>query len=196
MFQLREPLGSRFCLVVATLTLSALLASCGPLGHWTGGVAGLPARDGWSELPIGRWLAEGPVTVEAFSICPPDTCARQGAVAALVLHERERAVAAELARNPARFAAAALRAMNERKLRQRSRLNSGGALRIMPKPVEIAGWRGAAFQLTSAAGSARSAYVLALAAPAHDRLLIAVSDSREGASAHAARALGLPAPWP
>jgi hypothetical protein len=98
---MRERLRSRFR--VGTLICAlALLPGCS--NHFGPGIAGLAASDGWQPLPIGSWVLNDGLNVEAMSFCPRAACASQGFAALLTLEGREAdALERQLAGNPARL---------------------------------------------------------------------------------------------
>jgi hypothetical protein len=81
----------------------ALLTGCS--NHFGPGIAGLAASDGWQPLPIGSWVLNDGVNVEAMSFCPRATCAQQGFAALLTMEGSEAdALERQLAQDPARLA--------------------------------------------------------------------------------------------
>jgi hypothetical protein len=81
----------------------ALLPGCS--NHFGPGIAGLAASDGWQPLPIGSWVLNDGLNVEAMSFCPRAACASQGFAALLTLEGREAdALERQLSGNPARLA--------------------------------------------------------------------------------------------
>jgi len=99
---MRERLRSRFRVGMLACGL-ALLSGCS--NHFGPGIAGLAASDGWQPLPIGSWVLNDGLAVEAMSFCPRATCAQQGFAALLTLEGREAdALERQLASDPARLA--------------------------------------------------------------------------------------------
>lgn len=98
----REPSRSRFH--VAAL-LAGLLALTGCSNNFGLGITELPADRGWQPLPIGAWVLNDGIAAKAMSICPRDTCIRQGFAALLSFEGREAdALERTLATDPARLA--------------------------------------------------------------------------------------------
>lgn len=77
--------------VLAVGAFGVLLAGC---GHFGGGVATLPAGDGWQPLPVRDWLTNDGLEPGALVVCPPAACARP-AVALLFSAEGDAARALE-----------------------------------------------------------------------------------------------------
>jgi hypothetical protein len=99
---MRERLRSRFRVGMLACGL-ALLSGCS--NQFGPGIAGLAASDGWQPLPIGSWVLNDGLAVEAMSFCPRATCAQQGFAALLTLEGREaEALERQLAGDPARLA--------------------------------------------------------------------------------------------
>lgn len=99
---MRERLRSRFRVGLLACGL-VLLPGCG--NHFGPGIAGLPASDGWHPLPIGSWVLNDGLAVEAMSFCPRAACAQPGFAALLALEGREAdALERQLAQDPARLA--------------------------------------------------------------------------------------------
>ena len=99
---MRGRLRSRFRVGVLACGL-ALLPGCS--NHFGPGIAGLASSDGWQPLPIGSWVLNDGVNVEAMSFCPRDGCAQQGFAALLTLEGGEaNALERQLAQDPARLA--------------------------------------------------------------------------------------------
>lgn len=101
---MRERLRSRFRIGALACGL-VLLAGCSH--HFGPGIAGLAASDGWQPLPIGSWVLNDGLNVEAMSFCPRATCAQQGFAALLTLEGREAdALERQLGGSPASLARA------------------------------------------------------------------------------------------
>jgi hypothetical protein len=80
-----------------------LLSGCS--NHFGPGIAGLASSDGWQPLPVGSWVLNDGLAVEAMSFCPRAACASQGFAALLTLEGREAdALERQLARDPGRLA--------------------------------------------------------------------------------------------
>lgn len=90
---------------VAAALAGLLIAGCS--NHWGAPIAALSYDAGWRPLPIKAWVLNDGVSARAMSLCPRDSCARQG-FAALLSFEGKRADAMEqaLAADPARLARA------------------------------------------------------------------------------------------
>lgn len=95
----RERLRSRFH-VGLLLSGGLLLGACSQ--HFGLGLAELPASSGWQPLPVGAWVLNDDLAVEAMSFCPRASCARPGFAAVFSLAgqrgaETERALSADTA---------------------------------------------------------------------------------------------------
>lgn len=186
----RGPSGLRLRLGAALLAGALLLPSCARLGHWSGAIASLPAAEGWTPMPLGRWLSGEGARISALSLCPRADCPGQAMVALIELSGRERGAASALAQHPERFVAQA------RLAGERSAPGSSSARRRRPMiavaPVQIGGWRGAMVRLGSRAEGKGEAHLALLADPGTDpaRILLSVAEEEEAALRHARTALG------
>lgn len=95
----RERLRSRFH-VGLLLSGGLLLGACSQ--HFGLGLAELPAAAGWQPLPVGAWVLNDDLAVEAMSFCPQASCARPGFAAVFSITgtrgvETERALSADTA---------------------------------------------------------------------------------------------------
>ena len=93
----RERLRSRFH-VGLLLAGGLLLGACSQ--HFGLGLAELPAASGWQPLPVGAWVLNDDLAVEAMSFCPQASCARPGFAAVFSIAgtrgvETERALSAD-----------------------------------------------------------------------------------------------------
>lgn len=93
----RERLRSRFH-VGLLLSGGLLLGACSQ--HFGLGLAELPAASGWQPLPVGAWVLNDDLAVEAMSFCPQASCARPGFAAVFSITgtrgvETERALSAD-----------------------------------------------------------------------------------------------------
>ncbi len=160
--------------LAAALACALPLAACEGF-HFTGGLTGLAAEDGWFELPVGRWLVADGIQARAVSVCPPARCGAPGLVARFTLSGREAAAADRIASNPARTLAPPRAA--------------GGGKKAIPPPSVVAasidGWRGARITIAGTKQAGRAAHVMVLAKPAGDRrdVVLAVSDNPDSAVA-------------
>ncbi len=185
----REPRGSRLRswarAAGAAAVAGPLAASCADLsllvsqriGNFTGGVAGLPAAQGWAELPVGRWLQESEVRVTGVSVCRPEICDRPGMAARLALQGRERAMVARIAERPESLAARPT-ARSARELAAR-RKEKRGPTRV--SRLTVGDWSGALFALLPATPGGRAAHVVILARPADSAALVAAAEDAETA---------------
>lgn len=186
----RGPSGLRLRLGATVIACALLLPSCARLGHWSGAIASLPAAEGWTPMPLGRWLSEEGARISALSLCPRADCPGQAMVALIELSGRERGAASLLARHPEQFVAQARMAG--------ARGAPGPAQARRPRaaiavtPVEIGSWRGALLRLGSRAEGQGEAHMALLADPAADpaRILLSVAENGEAALGHARTALG------
>ena len=95
----RERLRSRFH-VGLLLAGGLLLGACSQ--HFGFGLAELPASSGWQPLPVGAWVLNDDLAVEAMSFCPQASCARPGFAAVFSIAgeraaETERALSTDIA---------------------------------------------------------------------------------------------------
>lgn len=179
----REPRGSRLRLVMAGAAIGAGLAGCAHFLHWTGGVEGLPASEGWAEFPIGRWLLDGGVEVQAMSFCPRSDCPSQGLVALIELKGGERAFGEQLARDPMGLFRRVEAASRQRVARQGGRSEPRGPTEV--RPLRIGDWRGAAISLAPRPGKGRPAHAVVLKAPETRSTFLLVSIAEDAAEADA-----------
>ncbi len=91
---------SRFRLALA-FALLLPLASCGAFGP---GLAGLPAADGWTPLPLRDWLIEDSFRPHTVVICRKETCPAPAMVAVFEASGKEaEAYARMIAHDPTRL---------------------------------------------------------------------------------------------
>jgi hypothetical protein len=172
----RRPLVRRT--VIAALPL--LLASCASvsqhLGHYTGGVRGLASADGWTELPVGRWLLNDGIRVEAVSICPRDVCAQPGFAARIALSGGESAMISRIRERPETLVTQRL----ERGARAPAARRRG---QTEMSPLTLGDWSGGLFTLRPATSGGHAAHVAVLARAGDSTALIVAAPEQDAALA-------------